>query len=75
MSFEHRATGDLIRLAIAGAGFTLSAAHRPTQDLIRIAIAAQSGGGQVTFTGLTHRPLNDLIRIGVAGKGHVTLEG
>lgn len=75
MSFEHRSTDDLIRIAAAGGGFTLAATHRSTDDLIRIAAAAGSKGSRITFTGLTHRSTDDLIRIGAASKGCVLLEG
>ncbi|NJC02695.1 hypothetical protein GGR63_002642 [Xanthomonas sp. 3272] len=75
MSFEHRTTDDLIRVAAAGGGFTLTATHRTTNDLIRIAAAASGKGSRLTFTGLTHRTTDDLIRISAASKGCVVLEG
>jgi len=75
MSFELRSTDDLIRIAAAGAGFSLNASLRPTADLIRIAAAASLKGSRVTFTELSLRPTDDLIRIGAAGKGCVVLEG
>ena len=75
MSFEHRSTDDLIRIAAAGGGFTLTATHRSTEDLIRIAAAASGKGARITFTGLTHRSTEDLIRISAASKGSVVLEG
>jgi hypothetical protein len=75
MSFEHRNTDDLIRIASAGGGFRLTARHRQTDDLIRIAAAAKNSGAQLIFTGLTHRQTEELIRIGSAGKGSVIFEG
>lgn len=75
MSFEHRATEDLIRIANAGGGFTLDAGFRSTEDLIRIANAASNKGARVVFRGLAQRSTEDLIRIGNAGKGAVSLEG
>jgi hypothetical protein len=75
MSFENRHTDELVRLAVAGGGFTLSAANRPTGDLVRIAVAASSSGARVTFTGLSNRHIDELVRMGVAGKGCVVLEG
>ena len=75
MSFEHRTTEDLVKIAAAGGGFTLTAEHRKTEDLVRIAAAASHIGAQITFTGLTHRPTEDLIRIGAAGQGCIVLEG
>lgn len=75
MSFEHRTTNDLVRIAAAGGGFTLTATHRTTDDLVRIAAAASGKGSRITFTGLTHRTTDDLVRIGAASKGCVILEG
>lgn len=75
MSFELRPTVDLIRIAAAGGGFTLTATLRPTDDLIRVAAAASNSGARVVFTGLKLRPTADLIRIAAAGKGSVAFEG
>lgn len=75
MSFELRPIDDLIRIAAAGGGFTLTASLKPTDDLIRIAAAASNKGSCVKFVGLSLRPTDDLIRIAAAGKGCVVLEG
>ena len=60
MSFEHKTTNDLVRIAAAGGGFTLTATNRTTNDLIRIAAAASDKGSRITFTGLEHRTTDDL---------------
>lgn len=75
MSFEHKTTEDLVRIAAAGGGFTLSAGHKTTDDLVRIAAAASSKGSRLTFTGLKHKTTDDLVRISAAGKGCIVLEG
>lgn len=75
MSFEHRTTDDLVRIAAAGGGFTLTATHRTTDDLVRIAAAASGIGSRIIFSGLTHRTTDDLVRIAAASKGCVVLEG
>lgn len=75
MSFEHKSTNDLIRIAAAGGGLTLTATHRTTDDLVRIAAAASGKGSRITFTGLSHRTTDDLVRISAACKGCVVLEG
>lgn len=75
MSFENRLTDDLVRIAEAGGGFTLSADNRLTSDLVRIAAAASTKGARVTFTGLGNRLTNDLVRIAIAGDGCVVLVG
>lgn len=75
MSFENRHTDDLVRIAVAGGGFTLSAGNRHVDDLVRIAVAASGKGARITFTGLGSRHIDDLVRISVAGKGCVVLEG
>jgi hypothetical protein len=48
MSFENRQTDELVRIAGAGGGFTLSAGNRQTDELVRIASA---GNGAVTLEG------------------------
>lgn len=67
---DQRSTEELVRIAVAGGGFTLNGAHRSTEDLVRIAVA---GGGKVrlTFTGLANRTTDDLVRIAVARRGSV----
>lgn len=47
---------------------------RTTEDLIRIAVAANQGGSQIYFSGLSVRSTDDLIRISTAGKGAVEFE-
>lgn len=63
MSFEHKTTDDLVRIAAAGGGFTLTATHKTTDDLVRIAAAASGKGSRITFAGLTHKTTDDLVRI------------
>lgn len=75
MSFEHKTTDDLVRIAASGGGFIVTAGHKTTDDLVRIAAAAKISGSKVTFTGINHKTTNDLIRIGAAGKGCVILQG
>lgn len=75
MSFETRTTDDLVRIAAAGGGFTLTASNRTTNDLVRIAAAASGKGSRIAFTGLSTRTTDDLVRIGAASKGSVILEG
>ncbi|NHZ85594.1 MAG: hypothetical protein GWP19_06910 [Planctomycetia bacterium] len=75
MSFEHKTTDDLVRIAAAGGGFTLTATHKTTDDLVRIAAAASGKGSRITFAGLTHKTTDDLVRISAAGKGCIILEG
>lgn len=66
MSFEHKTTDDLVRIAAAGGGFILTATHKTTDDLVRIAAAASGKGSRITFTGLTHKTTDDLVRISAA---------
>lgn len=75
MSFERRSTDDLIRIAAAGGGFSLTSTHRDTDDLVRIAAAASDKSSRVTFTGLSHRDTDELVLISAAGQGCVILEG
>ena len=71
MAFADRPLDDLVRLAHAGAGFSLNGAVWPLNDLVRIAHAASEHKGRLTFSGIGHWPLNDLVRISHAGKGAV----
>lgn len=73
MSFEHLTTNDLVRIASAGGGLTLSATGRSVNDLVRIASAASSKGAQLTITELKQFLVNDLVRISAAGNGCVVL--
>lgn len=66
-------TNDLIRIAAAGGGMTLSA-QKPTNDLIRIAASAANTGAQLTIVNASSKPTNDLIRIASAGKGCVAFD-
>lgn len=75
MSFESRQTDELVRIASAGGGFTLSAGNRQTDELVRIASAASGKGSRVIFTGLSNRQTDELVRIASAGDGAVSLEG
>ena len=75
MSFENRSTDDLVSIAEAGAGFTLTTAGRSTDDLIRIAAAASEWGTTLTFIGVEQRSTEELLRIAQAGEGFVAFEG
>jgi len=74
MSFETRATADLVRIAAAGGGFRLEAGSCTNADLVRVAAAAATSGARLTFSGLGTRTTADLVRIGAAGNGGVVLE-
>ena len=74
MGIQTKTTTELIKIATAGAGFTLDASNKTTTDLIKIAAAASTSGAQVTFSGLKNKTTTELIKIGVAGKGCVVIE-
>jgi len=75
MSFTDRSTEDLVRIAVAGAGFRLDAAGRSTDDLVKIAGAAPDWGVRLVFAGMDGRPTDDLVAIAEAGEGSVEFEG
>lgn len=75
MSFEHRTTEDLIRIASHGGGFVLDAQHRTTEDLVRIASHAKAKGSRIVFRGMAHRTTADLMRIASHGGGCIFFEG
>lgn len=75
MSFELKATHELIQIASAGGWFRLDSALRPTHELVQIANAASKTGARVTFAGLKLRPTHELVQIASAGKGCVFFEG
>lgn len=51
MSFDNKSTDELIRLAKAGLGFTLSADCKSADDLRAIIDAAAEGGASISFIG------------------------
>lgn len=71
---EARRTDDLVRIAMAGRGFCLTAAARSTDDLVRIALAGSDKGARLVFKGLAGRSTDDLVRISLAGKGCVSFD-
>ena len=72
MAFETKTTDDLVRIALAGGGFTIDASKRTTDDLVRVALAAASKPGtRLTLRSLQSRTTDDLVRIALAGKGAV----
>lgn len=73
MALEMLLIHDVVRLANAGAGFTMDATMKTTHDLILIANAASKSGARITFSKiLPMRPVDDLISIANAGKGAIT---
>jgi hypothetical protein len=74
MRFETITTDELIRIAHAGLGFTLSASSKPLADLLRIADAAKDKGATITFTEFGSLSEYDIKRIQVASEGHVLFD-
>ncbi|RPA23345.1 hypothetical protein [Shewanella frigidimarina] len=68
-----KSTTDLVRIAAAGGGMTLSAS-KSTTDLVRICVAASSHGASITIINADSKSTTDLVRIAVAGKGCVTFD-
>jgi hypothetical protein len=52
MSFDNKSTDELIRLAKAGLGFSLSADCKSADDLRAIIDAAAEGGASISFVGV-----------------------
>lgn len=74
MTLDRRLTEDLIRLAHAGCGFTISGRGRQLNDLVSIAQAARIGSAQITIFGVANYSTDDLIRIGQAGAGRIIFD-
>lgn len=49
MSFEHKSTDELLRVAKAGLGFTLIANSKTAEDIHQLASAAAESGAKITF--------------------------
>ena len=49
MSFEHKSTDVLLRVAKAGLGFTLIADYKTPDDINQLADAAAESGAKITF--------------------------
>ncbi|MBL9121133.1 MAG: hypothetical protein JNL80_14585 [Phycisphaerae bacterium] len=71
MEFDDRSTEELIRLAAAGASFTISGTHRAFDDILRIATAAKMGSARICLTDLGDGDFDTLLRIAAAGPGVV----
>lgn len=74
MTFDNRLHDDLVLLARAGCGFTISGRGRLLPNLIRIAEAAREGNAKVTMFGMSNYSTQDLISIGRAGAGNITFD-
>lgn len=74
MAIKTMKTSDLVQLAAAGGGFTISAQGRPVSDLVTIAAAASNKGARLTITGVAGRMVAELVQIAAAGKGCVVFE-
>ena len=68
-----KSTADLVRIAAAGGGMTLSSS-KSTADLVRICAAASGKGAQITIVGANSKSTADLVRIAAAGQGCVTFD-
>ena len=67
---DSLSTKDLVRIAAAGGGFTISAS-RGTDDLVRIAGAAAGKSARVRITNAAALGAENLVRIASAGCGAV----
>lgn len=74
MAIKTMNTSDLVQLAAAGGGFTISAQGRPASDLVTIAAAASNKGARLVIVGVGSRVLSELVQIAAAGKGCVSFE-
>jgi hypothetical protein len=65
---------ELVRIAVAGGGFTIDAHQVPVDGLVRIAVAASSKGARITIQNAQSLSTDNLVRIAVAGKGAIFFE-
>ena len=70
----HFTVTDLRSIASAGGGLVMRAGSFTATDLRSIASAIQSGGGQMTLSGLNHFTATDLRSIASAGGGRVVFD-
>jgi DNA replication protein len=69
-----RSIEELVRIAVAGGGFTTSAAPYTTEQLVRLAGAAGGTGSRIHLLDLADRPTADLVRIALAGDSSISFE-
>ncbi len=70
----ERTTDELIRIALAGGGFTIDARNYTTDELVQIAIAASNLGSRIRILNTNWMETEELIEIAIASKGCVTFE-
>jgi hypothetical protein len=65
---------DLVRIAGAGAGFTIDAASYEAGDLVKVAGAAVAGKSRIHILNAKRLPVHDLCHIANMGEGSVTFD-
>jgi hypothetical protein len=70
----QRSADDLLRIVVAGGGFTANGADYSVDQLIRIANAARGTGIRIHLLGMAARTTEDLVKIALASGGAITFE-
>lgn len=70
----RRSVDDLVRIAVAGGGFTVSGGDYAVEQLVRIANSARGTGSRIHLLGMAERTTDNLVKIALAGGGAVTFE-
>ncbi len=72
MSFSATKTVDqLVRIAAAGAGFTIDAKSLNADQMVRVAAAASAKSAQISIRDAAHLTTDQAVRIAAAGNGVV----
>jgi hypothetical protein len=69
-----RSIDELVRITVAGGGFTISATPYTTDQLVRLVGAAGGTGSRIHLRDLDDRPTADLVRIALVGGAAVTFD-
>jgi hypothetical protein len=74
MSLRELQLEELIKIASAGGGFSLSTVATPFDDLVKLALASAAGRAQLVFFVSNGLSAEQLAQIALAGQGTVKFE-
>jgi hypothetical protein len=70
----QRSAEDLLRIVVAGGGFTASGADLTVEELLRIANAARGTGMRIHLLGMSARTTEELVKVALAAGGAMSFE-
>jgi hypothetical protein len=70
----NRSVEDLIRISVAGGGFTLDGREFTVEQLVKIISAGHGSGSRIHVQNVGSKSTIELVRIAAANPGGVTLD-